>query len=648
MVKLEETKMERFGSLFSPIKINTMVVKNRIFMPPMCTDYATIKGEVTDRLIAYYVERAKGGAGLITVEFTSVHPKGKVFEHMTGIYDDGMIPGYEELTDAVHKAGAKIAIQLSHAGRRSHSAIIGEVPVAPSPIPRLNGEVPRELMVEEIPGLVQNFVKAAGRAKKAGFDGVVIHMAHGYLIHQFLSPLSNRRQDEYGGDPARRSRFAIEILRGVRKELGKDFPIWARVCGDECLPGGIDLTQSKAIAKKLEENGIDAIDVSVGTHETNHITLAPSSVPPGFLVHLSKGIKEVVQVPVGIIGRIHDPVLAEAILAEKKADFISIGRGLIADPELPNKALQGRLEEIRPCTSCNLGCADRMYRQLDISCMVNPMVGREIDFRIEPASKKKRVLIVGGGPAGLEAARVAALRGHEVILYEKEKKLGGQLNLAKMPPGKTEFGKLVAYYEHQMKKLKVHIVHEDVNKEEIKKVKPDVIVIATGGKPNIPDGLAINSDRICTAWEILQGKKISGKKVVMVGGGLIGCETAEVLLDQGKKVTILEMLDTVAADMSPRARKLLLDKLEGGGVEIIKEARVQEISGTEIKYERVGLKQKIKGFDHAVLALGTAPERTLLNKLGKINIPVFSIGDCQTPRRTMEAIREGFDLSIEL
>jgi NADPH-dependent 2,4-dienoyl-CoA reductase/sulfur reductase-like enzyme len=280
--------------------------------------------------------------------------------------------------------------------------------------------------------------------------------------------------------------------------------------------------------------------------------------------------------------------------------------------------------------------------------MVNPMVGREIDFRIEPASTKKRILIIGGGPAGLEAARVAALRGHEVFLYEKEKRLGGQLNLAKVPSGKIEFGKLVAYYEHQMEMLKVRIVHEDVNKEEIKKVKPDVIVIATGGKPNIPEGFVIHSDQVCTAWEVLQGKKIPGKKVVMVGGGLIGCETAEVLLDQGKKVIILEMLDTVAADMSPRARKFLLDKLVEGGVEIIKDARVQEISGTEIKYERVGLVQKIKGFDHAVLALGTAPERTLLNELGEINVPVFSIGDCRTPRRTMEAIREGFDLSIDL
>lgn len=641
-------EMETLKSLFSPIKINTMVVENRIFMPPMCTDYATIKGEVTDRLIAYYVERAKGGAGLITVEFTSVHPKGKVFEHMTGIYDDGMIPGYKELTDAVHKAGAKIAVQLSHAGRRSHSSIIGEVPVAPSPIPRLNGEVPRELRIEEIRNLVQDYARAAGRARKGGFDAVVIHMAHGYLIHQFLSPLSNRRQDEYGGDPDKRSRFAIEILREVRNELGKDFPITARVCGDEYLPGGLDLAQSKTIAKKLEENGIDAIDVSAGTHETNHITLAPSSVPPGFLVHLSAGIKEVVQVPVGIVGRIHDPVLAETILTEKKADFVSVGRGLIADPELPIKALEGRIEEIRPCTSCNLGCADRMYKQLDISCMVNPMVGREIDFRIEPASERKRVLIVGGGPGGLETARVAALRGHEVFLYEREKRLGGQLNLAKIPPGKAEFGKLVAYYEHQMKMLKVRIVHEDVNKEKIKKVKPDVLVIATGGKPNIPVDLVINSNLVCTAWEVLKGKNISGQKVVVVGGGLIGCETAEVLLDQGKKITILEMLDTVAADMSPRARKFLLDKLVEGSVEIIKDAIVQEISKTEIKYERAGLKQKIKGFDHAVLAIGTAPERTLLNTLGKINIPVFSIGDCQTPRRTMEAIREGFDLAIEL
>jgi 2,4-dienoyl-CoA reductase-like NADH-dependent reductase (Old Yellow Enzyme family)/thioredoxin reductase len=637
-----------FGHLFTPIRINTLEIKNRIFMPPMCTAYATIRGEVTDRLIAYYVERAKGGVGLINVEFTSISPVGKVFEHMTGIYDDELIPGHKKLVDAVHEAGAKVAIQISHAGRRTHSTVTGEIPVAPSPIPRLNGEVPRELTIEEIQDLIEAFGNAAVRAKRAGFDAVMIHMAHGYLINEFFSPLSNRRQDQYGGDLEGRSRFAIEVLRKVREKVGGDFPITCRFCADEFMPGGFDLTQSKQVAKKLEENGIDAIDVSAGTHETGYIMSAPSTIPPGFLAHLSRGIKEMVQVPVGIVGRINDPVSAEEILSEGKADFVSMGRALIADPELPIKAFEGRLDEIRPCTACNLGCNERMYLQLDISCQTNPMVGRETDFGIEPATKKKKVLVIGGGPAGLEAARVAALRGHEVLLYEKGKRLGGQLNLAAMPPGKAEYEKLVDYYEYQMKKLKVKVVHKELSKGEIAKAKPDVIIIATGGKPNSGKEIAINSRSVFTAWDVLRGEKRVGEKVVIVGGGQVGCETAHFLLDQGKGITILEMLEDVATDMNARARKVLLDELIRGGAEIVKQALVVKIFQSEIIFERLGLKQKITDFDHVVLALGTLPERALLEELGKVDVPVCSIGDCVSPRKAIEAIREGFDLALEI
>ena len=635
-----------FKHLFSPIKINTLELKNRIVMPPMCTAFATIRGEATDRLIAYYAQRAKGGVGLINIEFTSVSPSGKVFEHMTGLYDDNMIPGFKKLTDAVHENGAKVGVQIAHAGRRTHSSVIGEIPVAPSPIPRLNGEVPRELSISEIQALVEDFVKAGLRAKKAGFDVIMIHLAHGYLLHEFLSPLSNRRQDQYGGDIDGRARLPIEILRALRESLGSDYPITCRLCGDEYLPNGFDLEQSTYVAKKLEENGVDAIDISAGTHETDYIMSAPAQMSPGFLTHLATGMKSAVKIPVGIVGRINDPAVAEKILSENTADFVSMGRALIADPELPIKALEGRVEEIRPCTSCNMGCNDRMYHQLDISCQVNPLVGRELHFAVKPASQQKKVMVIGAGPAGLEAARVSALRGHEVFLYEKEKKLGGQLNLACIPPGKTDYTKLMKYYEYQMNKLKVNVVFQEADVEEIKRVKPDVIVFSTGGKPNIIKHLNVNNEKVRGAWDVLTGKATVGDKIVVVGGGQVGCETAEFLLDQNKKITVLEMTDTVAADMSNRARKLLLRKLIASGVDIIKNALVKEISENELLYESVGLSQKIAGFDHVVLALGTAPERTLLELAKDITIPFYTIGDCVSPRRAIEAIREGYDTAL--
>ena len=456
-----------YPRLFSPITINSMSVENRVVMPPMCTAYATIGGAVTDRLIDYYTARARGGVGLIDVEFTYVHPLGKIFDHMLGIYDDKLVPGLRRLTDSVHSAGAKIVIQIAHGGRRTHSDIIGAVPVAPSPIPRLNGETPKELSVPEIEELIQDFLTAAQRAKRAGFDGVMIHMAHGYLLQQFLSPLSNLRSDDYGGDFERRARAPLEILKGVRRELGQDYPITCRLCGDEYVKGGFDLNQSVRLSKILEANGMNAIEVSAGTHETPEMMGAPPYHPMGFLSHLSQAIKQEVRIPVGIVGRIHTPEVAQRLLEEGKADLIAVGRGLIADPEWARKAREGRAETICPCISCNQGCSDRMYFQQDISCTVNPAAGREAAYPLTPAGEKKRILVVGGGPAGLEAARVAAMRGHEIQLWEKEGELGGQLNLASLPPGKEDIARFRDFLVREVKGLPVKIYHKKLDAQAV-------------------------------------------------------------------------------------------------------------------------------------------------------------------------------------
>jgi 2,4-dienoyl-CoA reductase-like NADH-dependent reductase (Old Yellow Enzyme family) len=374
----KELKMAKtsYPRLFSEMTLHTLTLKNRVVMPPMCTNYATIGGAVTNRLIDYYMARAQGGVGLINVEFAYVHPAGKVFDHMLGIYDDKLIPGLKRLCDSVHHGGSRIIIQIAHGGRRGHSDITGVTPVAPSPIPRLNGETPKELSREEIEDLLQAFILAARRAKMAGFDGVMIHMVHGYLLQQFLSPFSNTRTDRYGGDLEGRARFPLEVVRGVRREVGKDYPITCRLCGDEFLKGGFDLVQSIQVAKMLEANGVNAIEVSAGTHETGQVITALPYYPMGFLAPLSEAIKKEVSIPVGIVGRIHTPELAEQLLELRKADLIAVGRALIADPEWPKKAQEGRAEAICPCISCNQGCSDRMYYQQDISCTVNPSVGK--------------------------------------------------------------------------------------------------------------------------------------------------------------------------------------------------------------------------------------------------------------------------------
>jgi len=637
-----------YPHLFSPIAIHTMTLKNRVVMPPMCTDYATIGGAVTDRMIAYYTARARGGVGLIDVEFAYVHPAGKVFDHMLGIYDDKLIPGLKRLADSVHQGGARIMIQIAHGGRRAHSDITGSTTVAPSAIPRLNGETPKELSREEIEELIQAFILAARRAKKAGFDGVMIHMAHGYLLQQFLSPFSNARSDRYGGDLEGRSRFPLEILKGLRRELGGDYPITCRLCGDEFVKGGLNLSQSIQLAKILEANGVNAIEVSAGTHETGYVITAPPCYPMGFLSPLSEAIKKEVRIPVGAVGRIHTPALAEDLLQQGKADLIAVGRGLIADPEWAKKSQEGRPEAIRPCISCNQGCSDRMYFQQDISCTVNPSVGREGTFPVEPVRKKKKVLILGGGPAGLEAARIAAIRGHEVHLYEKEKQLGGQLNIASVPPAKEEIKKFKEFLLQEIGGLPIRVIHAEMDDKMLKALSPDLMVVAIGGRPIKMEGPGFESEKVISAWDVLFRRKEVGSRVVIIGGGQIGLETAHFLLEQGKQVTILEMLKRVGQDMSPRARKMILETLVQNDVEILTEAKALSVENEDVVFNRAGVVDRIKGVDSIVVAVGTAPQEIGVLDLGRSGIPIRWIGDASVPRKLFDAIHEGFNVGVEI
>jgi len=637
------------GKLFEPFKIGTMELKNRIVMPPMGTNFAAEGGSVTKRLKNYYVERARGGVGLIIVEGAYVEPRGKGSVRQLAVDHDNKIPGLRELTTAVRAKGAKIALQLFHGGRQSLSSVIGTQPVSASEVYcRLTRETPRALTVEEIKDVIEAFAEAARRAKEAGFNAVEIHGAHGYLINQFLSPLTNKRTDQYGGDVKGRARFLLEILERVREKVGSGYPVLCRINGDDYIEGGITLEEAKAIAKMLEAGGVDALHISAGIYDSPvPVGTAPMALPRGNLVHLAAGIKEVVKVPVIAVGRINDPELAEEILQQGKADLVSMGRALLADPYLPKKAAAGALDEINRCTACD-ECISRLFFNEEIACSVNAALGREGEYRIKKAEVAKRVLVVGGGPAGMEAARVSALRGHEVVLYEKSDRLGGQLNLAAVPPHKEEIKNVTAYLEPQIRKLGVKVVlGKEVTPSLVEKIKPDVVFIATGSVPIVPENLEVKGGNIVTANDVLAGVASAGERIIVVGGGMVGAETAEFLAERGKKVTILEMLGRIGVDMPPMVIMLLYRRLKELGVIMITNAKVEEITGNSVVYEKDGKKQTIEA-DSVVLAMRSKPNIGLMKAL-KGRVPeLYAIGDAKEPGNVLKAIHEGSRLAREI
>ncbi len=637
-----------FPALFKPGSIGAMTLKNRLIMAPMGINYSMWDGAVTDRVVDYFAERARGGVGFITVGFSHVHRTGQISPYSMGVHDDAVVPGLRRLTDAIHAGGAKASIQIAHGGRRASSSVTGAQLLAPSALPCVGGEMPRELSLAEIETVIEWFVRAAGRVRDSGFDAVTLHLANGYLLQSFMSPYSNRRSDKYGGSVEARARLPVEIVEGMRREIGSKMPIVVRLSVDDFLEGGLTLEQGKRIAQLLEAAGADAIDVTAGIPETMYVIGPPMAMAKGFLVPHARAIKEAVRVPVAVVGRINDPAIAEKILQDGHADFISIGRPLLADPEFANKAREGRADDIRPCIACNEGCFQRLYTQLDVSCVVNPRVGREAMFPNVPAAAAKRVLVIGGGPGGMMAALTAAARGHQVILCEQGAQFGGQLLMGDVPPHKEEIGALREHLSSQLAKSRVEIrLQTAATPELVKQIGADAVIVATGARPVMPTAPAPVDARIVSSWSVLSGKESAGRKVVVMGGGEVGCELAEYLAGQGKEVTIIEVLNQILNGTEPRARVLLLRRLAELGVQVLTQSRVVEIRGTEVTYERGGLKARIAGVDTVVAALGSVADTTLRDALGSLQ-NVHVIGDCVKPRRILEAIRDGFEIAYAL
>ncbi|MDN5362492.1 MAG: hypothetical protein PWP70_1539, partial [Moorella sp. (in: firmicutes)] len=629
--------------------IGKMQLKNRMVMPPMETNYAYGDGSVTGRLVAYHEERARGGVSLIIVEASYVHITGKGFKNGLGIYSDRLIPGLRRLVEAVHAHGAKIAIQLFHGGRQAHSELTGQPLLAPSPIPDPTvGEIPKELTKDEINMLVKAFAEAARRAKTAGFDAIEIHGAHGYLLDEFLSPFSNKRADEYGGSLENRMRFPLEVVRAVRQAVGPEFPIIYRMSADEKVPGGLTLDETKVVAQRLEQEGINALHVSAGVYASAPWVIQPMYLPRGCLVDLAQGIKSVVKIPVIAVGRINDPEVAEDILKAGKADLISFGRGLLTDPEMPKKVIEGRLDEIRHCIACCQACIDELFRDHAIGCTVNARAGYEHEFTLDRASRPCKVLVVGGGPAGMEVARVAALRGHQVTLWEKSGELGGQLILAFTPPQKDEIATFRDYLMGQLAKLQVKVqLNKEATPEAVRQEKPDVVVIATGARPATLNVPGVEAENVVLSWDVLKGKVQVGKKVAVIGGGLVGCETAEYLAEKGHEVTIIEMLPQVAGDIGPLLGTMLMERLKQQ-VKIITGAKLKAIEGRTITFTYNDREEDLADIDSVVLAIGSRPEDTLAQAMEGSGIDYYVIGDAVSPRRITQAVFEAMRVGHEL
>lgn len=622
-----------FKKLLSPGKIGSMELKNRFIVPAMGTNYGSADGKVTDQVIAYYKKRAEGGFGLIIIEVTAIDSRGRALPYQIGLWSDEQIPGFKKLVDAIHAAGSKVIIQLHHAGRQTGPhAIFGEAPEAPSKIAcPIMDSMPEEMSEERIWELIDEFGDAAIRAKKAGADGVEVHGAHGYLIAQFMSPHANKRTDEFGGDFMGRMKFPMEIFKNIRQKVGRDYPMTFRFSYDEKVNGGRTLEESVAVARLAEECSVDALNVSIMTYASSQYMSAPPAMPNGFNQFPTKVIKEAVDIPVISVGR-YNPIIAENALLSGCADFIDFGRASIAEPELPNKVKEGRLDEITPCIGCTQSCIGYVFVGNPISCLVNPITGHEFEWDMSKVEKPKNVLVVGAGPAGLEAALVAAKKGHKVTVCEKQNMVGGQFRLAAIPPTKHEIASAIKYYLHMGKKLGVtYELGREVTEEYVKSLNPDVVILATGGIPAKPNILGIDGEKIVDAIDVLKGNVVPGRKVLVIGGGMTGVETAEFMAEHNRQVTILEMREDIALDEAIAARAFLMPRLAQYGVEKIVNAKVDHFTEDGVVYIQNDESKELGGFDTIVLAMGVRPHNPLEKTVRSLVDEVYVIGDAQKP-----------------
>jgi mycofactocin system FadH/OYE family oxidoreductase 2 len=645
-----------FEHLFKPITMRGVTIPNRILSSAHGTQLAD-DYQPTQRLIDYHLERARGGVGLIVLEASRVHPTTLSNSRQMAGYDRRTIPAYRRLTDALHAHGVVVFSQILHQGRQI-TGLDTRLPLwAPSAIPcPVFKEVPHEMTRAEIAEISEAHAVTAANLKEAGVDGIEIHAAHGYLIQEFMSPLSNRREDAYGGSLENRLRFACEIIDATRAAVGPDYPLGMRISGDEFVPGGLDLAAMKTIVPLLVARGLDFVSASVSTyHGFSYATMIPDMhFAHGPFVHVAAAIRAALHaaslpVPVMAVGRIIDPRHAEQILAEGHADMVTMTRALLADPELPRKAREGRVDDVRSCIGCNQGCVGMVHLGRPITCLVNPTAGREAEWgaaTLRPVARPKRVVVVGGGPAGLEAARVAALRGHRVTLFEQGTELGGQIAVAVRARNRAEFGALIAWLERQVRALGVAVrLGVAATAASIMALAPDAVVLATGSLPALPEIPGRDELPLLDVTEALRDLRQVGRRVVVLDDDrhYKAAGIAEHLADLGHEVTIVTRGGETGADVPTVSFAGLRVRLGQKRVRTLPFHDVARVEGrTVIAVDGFsGHEEAIPAVDTLIFAGPNRAEAALARALEGQVPEIHLAGDCVAPRRALEAMREG-------
>lgn len=642
------------SKLFQELQIGSLKLRNATFMAPMSLGYESQDGTVNEVLQEYWISRAEGEVGCIITDALSVDPKVPYLGNTLCFRGEESIESYKAFTDKIHKTGAKIIPQITHPGPESVSAFYGVAPMASSSYLNSMAQVTRALALEELPGIIEQYAAASWQAKQAGFDGIELHCAHAYmLLGSFLSPMRNKRMDRYGGSLENRARLLLEVLDAIKEICGKDFPVILRMSGSERHEQGNTLEDMKYLVPILEAHGADAFEISGGTQYENCNKIIPChGEVRGVNVPEAEAIKKIATVPVIVVGKINEPEYAMYLVDSGKADGVVLGRALLADAEFVRKAREGRYSQIAPCTSCAVGCVGEQTKRRPASCVINPMVGREKEFRFAQTIDPKKVAVVGGGIGGLAAARAFALCGHQVTLFEKENRLGGQMHLACTPPHKQELSKWVIYLEAEARRLGAEIrLGTKMDASKLAQEGFQVVVAATGAEALVPPVKGVDPDKAVTAWQVLrQETPVPAGNLLVVGGGIVGCETCEFLMHQSRghmQITMIEMLDEIGAGMVANNKIPAMRRLRQMGVRMMPKTKLVSVQEGGATVECCGETIELTGLTGIIYACGARPERGLYEEIKGSFEKVYCIGDAAGPRQALEAVREAYEAAVD-